>query len=983
MSFLSFSEPNALSGLTAQYWTGMGGGARAARKLSLQGKYYNAFQVDGVGDLKPPVVDGLLVVTPDEAGNGKGVAPGNPVITVGAPSTIATINTNGDEDYFQVTLIAGQTYEIGMYQYAGGPSGVPLADCYIELYADDGTTLIVSADGGANTPANDVNSGFDVLLTFTPDVSGTYYLNARAFDNDPTDGTTGEGVGDYELFVRVQDPNDPNIYHPYYDVDEPLYAIDWGTQVNKVHQSVRNPDGNEGTRNTGNGTAELPNNGPPGVVTGDTLGFPGKNVISIYFAKAGDVFVSNDPTNPGLPPATITAVDVQGFERTAVLTSLAEFAKVADIVYIEVQDRNQADFIYTSYQGTPGPGVSLLGSMSPPDESDEGLAQFNSGDYRWNATDLQQGGFSYVTLIHEFGHGHGLAHPHDNGGHSGIMHGVVAEGPVADYTTGDYHLNQSVFTMMSYEDGWQDSPYGNAPTNVGYGYLGGLSPFDIAAIQDKYGVNEEYNTGNDTYTLKDVNAAGTFYTGIWDAGGTDQIVYTGTRNTTIDLRPATLKYEYGGGGWVSFAYGIFGGFTIANGVTIENAKSDAGNDTLRGNSANNILDSGAGNDFLYLDAGGVDTALAGAGNDVVLFGSAMTTADKADGGTGTDQIALQGDYSTAPLTFGAEVVGFESLALLPGSDLRFGDPGTNSYSYNITTVEENVAAGIQLVVDAARLRVGENLTFNGSAETNGNFFIYGGLGTDLLTGGTKNDVFYFGESGQFGAADVANGGSAGTDQLGLRGNYTIVFGAGQLISIESIGMVSAHDTRFGPLGADYNYNLTMNNGNVASGQQMTVDAAALRSTETLTFDGSGELDGSFRVFGGAGNDVIHGSPSGDSISGGLGADALYGGAGNDVFVYRNAAESTSASRDRIYDFELGDKIDMSGIDAVAGTPANDSFTFIGANGFSGVAGQLRYENTTGNIWVVQGDTNGDGLADIELVIVAADNHALTAGDFYG
>ena len=32
--------------------------------------------------------------------------------------------------------------------------------------------------------------------------------------------------------------------------------------------------------------------------------------------------------------------------------------------------------------------------------------------------------------------------------------------------------------------------------------------FDIAAIQDKYGVNEDYATGNDIYVLKDVNAAG-------------------------------------------------------------------------------------------------------------------------------------------------------------------------------------------------------------------------------------------------------------------------------------------------------------------------------------------------------------------------------------------------------------------------------------------------------------------------------------------
>ena len=38
-----------------------------------------------------------------------------------------------------------------------------------------------------------------------------------------------------------------------------------------------------------------------------------------------------------------------------------------------------------------------------------------------------------------------------------------------------------------------------------------LSALDIAVIQDKYGVNEEWATGNNVYTLKDVNAPGTFY----------------------------------------------------------------------------------------------------------------------------------------------------------------------------------------------------------------------------------------------------------------------------------------------------------------------------------------------------------------------------------------------------------------------------------------------------------------------------------------
>jgi Ca2+-binding RTX toxin-like protein len=433
---------------------------------------------------------------------------------------------------------------------------------------------------------------------------------------------------------------------------------------------------------------------------------------------------------------------------------------------------------------------------------------------------------------------------------------------------------------------------------------------------------------------------------------------------------------------VSYAYGIYGGFTIANGVTIENATTDAGNDTLIGNAANNVMKSGAGADFIKLQQGGDDIAFAGDGNDVILFGAALTSADQVDGGTGRDQIAIQGDYWTAPLTLGANVVNTESLAILPGSDTRFGDPGTNSYDYDVTMVDQNVAAGVQFIVDASQLRVGEDFTFNGAAETDGRFFIYGGGGTDTLTGGLGNDVFYFGEAGQFGASDHVDGGAGGTDQLGLRGNYTITFGATQLVGIENIGMVSASDTRFGALGTNYNYNLTMNDGNVAAGQQMTVDAASLRSTETLTFNGSAELDGSFRVFGGAGNDVITGSLGNDILSGGLGHDTLTGNGGNDIFLYRNLAESTSAGRDGIQDFSLNDVIDLSKIDANALLAGDQAFSFIGTAAFGNHAGELRFENSSGPIWLVQGDVDGDGVSDFELLVTISDGHTITSADFH-
>ncbi|HEX8469371.1 MAG TPA: M10 family metallopeptidase C-terminal domain-containing protein [Allosphingosinicella sp.] len=944
-----------------------------------------------VGGPTSPIGSSVIGIGPDDAGNGIGAAPGNPTITVGAVNhTIGTIGVNGDQDFYAVTLVAGKTYEIGMFGKTGGPNLVPLQDSYLELYNSAGV-LQGSADGGASTLVNQVNSGFDAVLTFTVTTTGTYYINARAFDNNPADGTTGEGVGDYELYANEVDPNAPGTYHPYYDAGSPLYAIDWGSQVNKINQSARNPDGNEGTRSTSANGADPTGNAQGTPVYSTLLDIPalaaaqgkdisGKNVITIYFAKQTDVITSiEDPTSPGLPPATLALRDVQAFEKNAVMIALGEFEKVADVVYLVVTDRAHADFTYASYQGTPGPGVSLLGSMSPPDEPDEGLAQFNSGDERWNATNLAQGGFSFVTLIHEFGHGHGLAHPHDNGGHSGIMNGVAPEGAgVADYTTGDYALNQGVFTMMSYEDGWQSSPYGNAPTNVGYGYLGGLMAFDIAAIQDKYGVNENYNTGDNVYTLKDENAAGTFYSSIWDGGGTDSIVYNGSRNANIDLRQATLKYEPGGGGFMSYAYGIFGGFTIANGVTIENATGGSGNDTLRGNFAANILNGGSGADLILLQDGGNDTALGGDGDDQVYYGAAFTSADSSDGGAGTDVLILQGNYA---VTMAANSLkNFEYLSLQSGSSTRYQDLAGNTYSYNVTFVDENVAAGQKFIVNAQSLLAGESFTFNGAAEKDGNFLVYGGYGADTLTGGSGSDVFHF-EGTRWGAGDVVNGGD-GLDAVVIRatsGMNTIVFGASQLTNIESISVSERYALGSAALPS---YDLTLANGNVAPGKTLIVNGSSLlNSAQVINVDGSAVHDGNLKLYGGAGGDKLIGGDGSDLIYAGGGTDKMTGGGGADTFQLRDVADSSVSSPDSILDFVSGvDKIDLHYIDADANTAGDQAFTFVGAAAFSGngSAGQLRaYENS--GTWVVEGDVNGDGAADFQIIVTTAS--PLVGSDF--
>ena len=591
------------------------------------GKNYDAFPADGVGDLKPITLNTVLLLTPDSVADDISTTA---TVAVGGPSVISTIDMIGDQDFFRVELVAGRTYDIGQYLVTAGPSGVPLSDAFIELY-DAAGNLVTSADGGGpNTP-----SGLDALLTFIPDASGTYYINARAFDQDATNGTTGDAVGDYQLFVN--DVTGTPTYVPYYNVDSPLHSIDWGSQVDRTS---RNPDGQEGPRITGNAFTG---------VGANPYGIEGKNVITVYFARAGDIFVSENPTNPGLTE-NIVAQGLQAWEQEAFMTAFGLYEQVADLVFVVVDNRAEADFKIITYEGTPGVGASLLGRMSPPNEQNEGQAEFNSGDVRWTEAGLQQGGFYFPTLLHEFGHGMGMAHPHDNGGRSSIMRGAGGGTAGIGGGLGDYELSQQVFTVMSYNDGWQSSPYGQ-PRSGGitgtevdhFGWVGTLSPLDIAVIQDKYGVNEEWATGNDTYTLADASGPGVYYQSIWDAGGIDQIVYTGARDAYIDLRPATLQYEEGGGGRVSYAYGVHGGFTVANGVTIENASSGSGSDTLFGNDAANRLSAGDGADIIVGGAGndtliggrGKDTLTGGAGADTFLFGALADSLS----GLGRDLIA--------------------------------------------------------------------------------------------------------------------------------------------------------------------------------------------------------------------------------------------------------------------------------------------------------------------------------------------------------
>jgi len=383
----------------------------------------------------------------------------------------------------------------------------------------------------------------------------------------------------------------------------------------------------------------------------------------------GDVsYVTVDDSElPGVDDQPVATLAWSDTETAQVTAALQTWAAVANFTFTESQETGANLELYKiSLEGM----VELTGEenvegaqLGPDGTEDAGDGAYNSGIGTWFDGALQSGGYSFATLIHEFGHAIGLAHPHDNGGaadEGGIGDGSPLFPGVSgaeDFGTNDQ--NQQIFTIMSYNVGWSEEPL----TDFEYGSAMTPMAFDIAAIQHIYGVNASHASEDSTYALPDANVSGVGYACLWDTGGTDEITFDGAGSVTIDLREAPLTGE-NAGGYVSWASGISGGYTIANGVIIENASGGSGNDTLTGNDAANSLDGDAGADLL--SGGAAADAVSGDLGEDILYGN--LGGDILYGNVGADIVyGGQGD----DVLYGGQSNG--------GVDVLYGNLGDDSF----------------------------------------------------------------------------------------------------------------------------------------------------------------------------------------------------------------------------------------------------------------------------------------------------------------
>ncbi|MEA3008920.1 MAG: hypothetical protein QOJ91_612, partial [Sphingomonadales bacterium] len=286
----------------------------------------------------------------------------------------------------------------------------------------------------------------------------------------------------------------------------------------------------------------------------------------------------------------------------------------------------------------------------------------------------------------------------------------------------------------------------------------------------------------------------------------------------------------------TFSYTVSGGNTVSVTVTVNGVAGPG--DWLMGDGTDNTITGTPQADTFVVSQGGNDTVIGLAGDDIFYFGGALTADDNVDGGLGVDTIVLQGDYSGG-LTLDGSVTGVENISMLAGSNTNFGDPGTNHYDYDLTISDANFGGGTQVRINGAALLVGEDFTFDGSAETDAKFVVYGGRGVDDLTGGAGNDIFFFAEGGRFAAGDKVDGGG-GYDGLFLRGNYSIDFNqagfAGALQNIENLTVAGAADIRYARGGGtEFDYSITWDDDLLAVGKSMTINGSTLGSEESLAF----------------------------------------------------------------------------------------------------------------------------------------------------
>jgi len=666
-------------------------------------------------------------------------------------STVAgSISALGEIDTYRFTMESGGTYsfEIGL---AG------LSDSLIWLYDADGNRLAGDDDSG---------DGYASFLSFSPFVSGTYYLDVGSWGDFYT--------GDYVLEMtgvggENHDPvltGTPNSFgaiaaRSTITISEGQLLAGWSDadgdtlSVTNLHASsgvlVNNNDGTWTFTAPASGQSTLTyevSDGTSGVVAQNSIATAAQVTPAITVTKEGTGHTVEGGGTADISVALNAAIPA-GASFTVTLTS----SDISEAGFMTNGVLSATRIVTFNSSNWSSPQVATLTGVQDYD---------NDGDNGYTVTvraaqDNLNPASNYATAIRNLSTTLNMVN-------DGDVSGTGQDRDVPVYLIGDDGRPQQDNLVGNdgadrlYGGYMVDDLRGNIGNDRLYGgyeddFLYGDSGNDML-----YGEQDDdfLNGGAGNDRLDGGIGADTM------AGGAGNDVYYVTLNDDGSVEDTLDESAATGGAGTDTVYIPFQVESYVAPVGIEiirmnagfgntNVTGNASNNGLYGNAGDNMLDGGNGNDTLSGGSGdddliggaGADSLAGGVGADDVAGG---TGADTLSGGAGSDD--LDGGASADVLNGGT---GNDTLSGGTENDSLIGDTGTDNLAGG--TGNDTLSGGSEgdrLVGDAGNdtlLGGTGNDTLSGGNNNDrligdtGNDTLTGGSGTDLLTGDSGNDDF--------------------------------------------------------------------------------------------------------------------------------------------------------------------------------------------------------------------------------------------------
>ncbi|SFE21282.1 calcium-binding protein [Roseivivax sediminis] len=707
------------------------------------------------------------------------------MVSLGAIAA-GTIETPEDSDWFEVTLQAGTAYSFSVF--GADHDGGTLVDPVLTLRDADGAPLASSDD------AETVNTRDAALTGFVAPYSGSYYIEAGAFDANgigtySVEAIAGEGLSILPDFssddfpagpattgrVEVNGPVSRGVIETEGDID--WFAIDLEAGIGYTI-AVFGADNQGGTLEdpvmrvrdaSGQALVEVDDFNADtfdaavvdfavtssGTYYVEAAGFGGDqigtySVEAFYTDGPPDDYPADDTTTGVLALGRLQAAT---FEYEDDVDWFAVELQAGQTYKIDVVPSRPSTFYDVILQAPPVGGSLQLGGGEGAFEVPE------TGRYY---VDIYGGAVDdYEVRIRE------IDVPDDHGNTTETATALGTEGTASGEF--EYFLDMDVFSATLEEGQSYDIEVTAGANLAAEGLLTGVSLLDADGMPLENVARDEIDG---VYRLSGyvAPASGVVYVEV--PQGQSELEYRYEVRVVEVAPPLTLVGTDGndqltggsgndsisGGGGEDNLLGLAGADTIDGGTGDDGVYGGAGNDVLRG---------GAGNDNIA-GAAGSDMVDGNAGNDLIGGG---TGNDTLRGGTGEDGIfAGQGD----DLVRGG--AGDDRLSGGIGFDEVFGGAGDDELGGGrqedlVDGGDGNDTAGGGGGADIVLLGAGDDEGYGGA----GNDYVFGGTGDDLVAGGRGNDVL------DGGAGNDTLRGGFGADTFEFHD-----FGAGEVDVIEAL-----------------------------------------------------------------------------------------------------------------------------------------------------------------------------------------------------